>query len=505
MRTLLATIVIGCLATAAAAEEFQVGARVSTEYDSNLFNSEENEVDDTAVRVTPIIGLRRTQGRFVYDLRYQPRFETWLDGSTDDDWDQNVFGRASWQMSPRTTLRATERFLITKSQNRAGFITDPGQPDASPTTGVEVARQELTRNLLGLGADHVFTPRLTGNLDFGYDIFRTDRDDRFDSDTLRGSAQASYMLSARNRVGGGLRITWTDVKDTDTQNGSKTFYYTLFASWVYQFDPTMTLDARVGPTLVDSSRSGDAPPSATVSSFPFRAAEGGGLRLIDSNTCPTTDGQPFLNEDCGLFGTQLTGPSAASIQSMQTMVFQADDRSGSDLKPTIFANIRFTKSWEHVRLSLGYRRTDSTATGAGQATVLDFVNGSVSWTPTQAWALSAAASFANRQSATDQGANVLGLGPPEGLTLPGTMGPVMATGSPSVNLRQAESDDLTSVQTWRTTLLVTRYIGKARRSRVFARFSYLHQDGDSFGEERKFDDYRLGAGFQYLFDWTRLW
>ena len=48
------------------------------------------EIDDVAVRVTPIIGLRRTQGRFVYDLRYRPRFETYMDGTLDDDFSRSA-------------------------------------------------------------------------------------------------------------------------------------------------------------------------------------------------------------------------------------------------------------------------------------------------------------------------------------------------------------------------------------------------------------------------------
>jgi hypothetical protein len=505
MRKFFAIIVIACLATTAGAEEFQVGVRSGLEYDSNLFNAEENEVDDTAVRVTPILGLRRTQGRLVYDLRYQPRFETWLDGSTDDNWDQNVFGRVSWQMSPRTTLRATERFLITQSQNRAGFITDPADPGATPITDTEVARQEITRNLLSVGAEHVFTPRITGNVDLAYDIFRTDNEDRFDSDRVRGSARASYALSARNRVGAGLSITWNDVKGTDTQNGSQTLFYNLFATWVYQFDPSMTLDVQAGPTFIDAQQSGDAPLSATVPSFPFRGTTGGGLRLVDSNTCPTTDGQPFLDEQCGLFGTELTGPSAAAIQGAQTMVFQADDRSGSDVEMTIFATIRFTNAWEHFRLSLGYRRTDSAASGVGQSTVLDFLDANLSWLPTPMWEIQVRGAFANRSSATNQSANTVGLGPPTGLILPGTMGPVLATGSPSVNLLQPESSDLTSIQTWRASLIVTRYLGRAKRARAFASVRYLTQDGDSFGTQRQFDDVRVAVGFQYLFDWMKLW
>jgi hypothetical protein len=490
------------LAPAAGAEEVRLGIFGSVEYDDNLFNSEDNPIDDISIRTGPILGLRRSQGNFVYDLRYEPRFEHFVDGTADDAWDHSAFGRATWQITQRTSIEATNRFLITRSLNRAGFIADPAAPDLGPTTEIEVGRQRITRNLSTVGLEHIFTPRLTGRANFSYDIFRTNREDRFDSDVMSGSVSGEYVLRAQDRVGAGGGITYQNFMETDTQPGRETFFYRLFATWFHSFDPSFTLSVQGGPTFVDSSQTSDTPTTATVQAFPFETTEGGGLRFIDSSTCPTTDdGQPFLADRCGLFGTEVTGMAAANARNAFRMVSQADGDTDAGLRTTIFANIELQKRWEHFRALARFRRSDSTSSGVGQSTVLNTLDGRVFWEPTERWQFMVGGSWNMRESATDETANGIGLGPPVPVLL-SLAPPVTALASPSVNLRVVESDSFVDVTTWTARFTARRYFGK--QSMLFIRYLYVNQSFDGATTQREFENHRILLGVRLILDWIRL-
>ncbi len=499
----LALVLFGSLPVDA--EEVRLGVVGSIEYDSNLFNAPESEleIDDTAIRVGPLLALRRSQGSFTYQIRYAPRWEYFIDQSADDVWDHNAFLNAQWQISPRTTLRASNRFLITRSLNRSSFISDPTQPDVGPTPDIEVARQRITRNLAAFSAEHQFTERLEGILDLRHDLFITDRDDRFDSQTAGVTARSLYVLRPTDRIGGGAGFTWQRFEDTTLQPGSETLFYRLFASWVHQFDPTFTFTVNAGPTFIDQSTRGGAPTSAIVPAYPSRATTAGGVRTIDSASCPTNDDDvPYVADTCGLLGAELSGADAAFVRGTSTQVFQGSDAGDPDIRTTIFATADLTKMWRQWRASLRYQRSDSTASGVGQATILDFVSAFLIWTPDDRWESRFDLGWTNRQSATNQTGNSVGLGPPEAIAFP-PPSTTLAAGSPAVSLVRVQSDDIIDVQTWTTGLRVARRFG--RWSQGWVQFRYLRQDFDGETSQRDFDDYRVAFGVRWLMDWKRPW
>lgn len=502
MRTLFAIVaLIAFVVPVAGAEELRLGVQGSIEHDSNLFNSPTTPIQDWVVRTGPLLGLRENQGNFVYELRYEPRFETFIDGTAPDAWDHNAFGRATWQMTGRTSLEATNRFLITRSLNRAGFITDPAAPDAGPTGDIEVARQRIKRNLAAAKLIHMFTPRLTGTASLSYDLFRTDRKDRFDSDVYGGSLDTTYVLTPGDQVGAGFGVTYQNFNETETQPGRETTLYRLYATWFHSFDPTFTLSVQGGPTFISSDQTSTAPSSAVVPAFPFESTERGGVRLIDSTTCPTTDdGQPFVADRCGLFSTELTGASASAVRRARRLVMQADATPDAGVRTTIFANIELQKRWDHFRAIARFQRTDATSSGLGQSTVLNALSGRLIWEPTNRWSIAAAGTWSLRESATGQTANGIGLGPPQPLFFAGTG--VTAQGSPSVNLRIVDSDNLINVTTYTASLTASRFIGK--QSRVFVRYLYVNQSFDGTTATREFDNHRIMVGFRLILDWIRL-
>jgi hypothetical protein len=309
MRALIAAVALGgALApSVTVAEELDLGFFGSAEYDNNAFNSTDGATDDVVVRAGPIIGLRRPQGAWTYDLRYEPRFETFVDESGLDEWDHAAFGRVRWQFAPTTAVTVLERFNLTHSLNRSTFIGDPVLPDATPEPEIEVARQELIQNWASIELSHSFTERLYGTLTGNQGLFRTDREDRFDSDTYAGTGELLYTLTSRNRLGGGASVSFQDFDDIETadgrvQQGQDTTFFRVFGSWLYLFDPTFEITLRAGPTWIDADRSANVPEQAIVQTYPFRTTDGGTIEPIDASTCPTDDGVPYLAERCGTLG-----------------------------------------------------------------------------------------------------------------------------------------------------------------------------------------------------------
>ncbi len=487
-------------------EEVELTFTGIAEWDNNVFNTSEDapgRARDFLFRVGPKIRLRRTQGDLSYDVQYETLWESFANQTAPSVFDHYAFGRAAWQVGPRTTLFATDRFALTRSLNRGGFLVDPAAPDAVATTEIEVARQRIKRNIATLGVTHAFTPRLEGSGSLDYLIFQRSAANSFDNTTLSGTGQLLYALSENDRVGGGMGVTWQTFDGTATQNGSNTFFYRWFATWIHVFDPTMTLSVSGGPTLIDSDTRGSRPTTGLAQQFPFRNTETGGVRFIDSNTCPTNDSDtPVEAETCDVFPTEFQGQAAQIVRSAPLrQIDLVDDGDDFGSTVTFFGSIEFVKNWETWRTILGYRRTDSSASGLGQSTVLDAITGQLIWEPDRNWDLRFVTQFTSRTSATNQTANAIGLGDPVTnftlLAAGGVPVTVFGTASPSTSLVLASSDQFTDVRDVRVFLNVQRKIG--RDFEFFGRLTYIYQDGDIGGRSRTFDKFGAFFGFRYRF------
>lgn len=499
-RSLAAVVALLLGAPGAGAEELVLGIAASAEYDSNIFNASDDEEDDVILRAGPLLELRRRRGDLTYQVNYEPRFENFVDQDGLNAWDHNAFGWINWRIGPRTNLRVSDRFILTRSLNRSFFAFDPDPLDPTdlPITDVEVTRQRTKTNTASLALSHSFTPRVSSTLDVGYTIFESDQENSFDGETLRGTLSGLYTLDSRNQVGGGFGVTRQSFDDTSTQAGGSSIFYRSFATWVHSFSPTFTLTVQAGPTYIDGDASGGAVRLALVDPFPFRNTSGGNLRLIDASTCPTVDdGSPYLSDDCGLLPTEITGADADAVRNAPEVLVRLVD-TGEDIGEddiTLFANIRLIKRWERWRLIGRYTRSDSQSSGVSQSSIVDALSVQVTWDPSPLWSAEWGASFTNRESATEQTISVVGLAsgfvflPPSATVVPGAA---------SANLRLLEVDDALEVKTYSTTLRVTRRL--ARRLEVFGRFNYLKQDLDTQTTSREFDVFRVLLGLRWRFE-----
>lgn len=505
MRSLIAAFALaGALAPSpAVSEELDLGLFGSAEYDDNVFNSSDDETDDVVLRAGPILGLRRPQGAVTYDLRYEPRFETFVDQSGLDEWDHSAFGRLRWQFAPTTAVSVVERFNLTHSLNRSTFIGDPAVPDAEPIPEIEVARQELIQNSLSLELSHQFNERVYGILTTTYGLFRSDREDRYDSDSYSAVGEMLYTLTARNRLGGGAAITIQDIGDIETegggaQEGQDTTYYRLFGSWLYLFDPTFEITLRAGPAYIDSDRAEPGPTAAVVPSFPTRTGDDGQLRFIDSSTCPRDSGVPYNSDRCETFPQVIPQEFRNAARAPRSLVFLDDDLDDSNFDLTIFAELELVKRWETWRTRFKYSRSDSASSGAGQSTVLDVVIAQVTWDPTPIWSVSLTGSWSLRQQVDPQTTTAVGLGPPVpiAVVIPGDF--FITQASPATSLRFAEQEGLGDVMTYQASLRVKRRFG--RRTEVFGQLTYLRQEFDQDTTREDFDNFRVLLGARWMFD-----
>jgi hypothetical protein len=508
MRKLFVAILVLCFAPTAFGQlleikpdEVELTLSGTAEYDDNIFNTpidQDGQARDWVFRVGPKIRLWRGRGDLTYDLQYETRWESFADQTAPSAFDHYVLARAGLQLGPRTTVGFTDRFISTRSLNRSSFLVDPTAPDAVPVTDVEVARRRIKRNVMALNAQHSLTPRLTGTGLVTFSVFQNDRSEFFDSGTLSGTGNLIYALSEKDRVGGGMGVTWQSFNGTDTQNGSDTFFYRWFASWIHVFDPSMTLSVSGGPVVIDSQTRGDRPTQAAVPAFPFRNTETSGIRFLDSTTCPTNDsGTPVAGENCGLFPTEITGTTASAFRGASRIVELVDDGQEFGSNITFFGSIEFVKNWKDWRTSFSYVRTDAGSSGVGQSTVLDALTAQLVWNPDRNWTVRLLAQATMRQAATDQVANGVGLGPPVNLLLPAVGGFFVTPASPSTSLVLVESDAFTDITTYQTSMEVRRNIG--RSFQVFGRVTYFYQDADLGTTSRTIDNFRTLFGFRYQF------
>ena len=497
MRTFILVAFIGAwIAGVAAAEEINVGLFGNMEYDSNIFNRQEDIVDDGVFRTGVDAGLRRRRGDLTYELRYSPRYQQYIDNSEISDWDHNALAVLGWRAGPRTTLSFRDHFFLTESLDRAFLFDEGPEADTGPRADIEVDRQQIIQNSTNLSVNHSLTPRLEGIGRFDYSIFRTDQDNRFPSDSLGGVGQLLYAVNARTRVGGGAGVTLQSFGDTTTQNGSDTLFYRAFGSLLHTFNPSTTLRVNAGPTWIDADQSGSTPQSAVVLRYPFRDTESGGLRFIDASTCPDDDGVPVLAEACDVFPTQISGREAQAVRGTGTTVFLTDEPAEFGSRMTLFAEVEFIKRWERWRTVLRYTRSDSTSSGVGQSTVLDLLTAQLHWTPDRLWRVLFVAQFSNRQSATEQVGNSLGLASTS-VFLP--ISQVTVPAAEAVSLRLVSSDNFINVQQLRVEVRVERVVFE--HGTLFARALYLQQDsGGSSQQVRAFDDFRMLFGFTWKFD-----
>jgi hypothetical protein len=346
---MLLIVVTASLPVAAGAVDVDFGAMVEGGYDSNIYRTRENQVDDGLFRFTPTIRFEVPGRKFSGDLYYAPTYELFTTHSDANGMAHVVLNGLNWAPDEKTHVRLSNRFQALNVLN----FNDPSAIDGgtTPIPDNDIRRERVYLFGSGLTIEHAISPRWNSATSANFNLFESK--DRFRSDTKTISAFQSfqYGVTASDRVGGGGGF---NVQLFDAVPGrlpaSNSYVYQLFASYSRNFGERTILSIQAGPALIH-----------TIQDSGFAASE------------PDSD-----------------------------VIFVGSNEGSNDMSWTIFGEVGLTHYWLPTLTSaISYNRRQSPANGQGASTVADSVLFQTNWQPSERWDLSLRATYVHRESLTN--------------------------------------------------------------------------------------------------------
>jgi hypothetical protein len=477
----------------------------ASEYDSNVFRSEEDEKGDVVFRVTPHIVMVEDREKFNYSVGYQLPYEVAVKYNDQDEVnDFNHFFDAGfrYRVTPQTEVYADDSFYYAHGLFRQQeSTTDPVLGDLGDNRG------RVLNNDVSLGVTHNFTPRLSGSLRVRQGIYDTTQDFRSNALTFGGVASGAYQLTEQHQVGGGFNYARQMFDDTFNRPGSNSDYYNLFGSWEWLFDETTTFSIQAGPALIYSDQDG---PPATINQqqIPYSDNNDGTITAFAFQNCPVVDGNTLLFNPGGETCSQILVDDAGAIATITGLpnidyTYPAGFEPGgvTDTRLTYFANASLTKRWTpNLASSLGYVREENVASGIDGAAVMDAVTATTTWRISERWDASVRADWTLRQSATE-GARVYVSVAPQ--IVAGVPVPV-AAGVPD-GLVTIDSADSLDSQRWGVAGRLAYRLTKNTVTALQYAYNRQSSEGDTVGEASDFDDHLVTFTVQYNFEPIGLW
>lgn len=485
----------------AAAETLELGLRVTTEYNDNVFgdadDSNFDQVDDAIFNFGPEVRVRDREGDFQWDLSYRPSYLLYVDTDGINAWQHEVNATGSWQVGERTVLSLTERFSRLVSRGRFNEAVDSGDGDIG--TEVDFGRNDLTRNTLSLQVEHRLSAAqtLVGNFSHALSDFEVARDNSGFS--LGGSY--NFIVSPRSRLGIGPRFSVQETEGVGDADDASTTFYGVTGSWNYVFEPGFSISLAAGPTWIDSDQSGiDDTAIPDFFSVPTIIFPGPVFNLVDAATCPTLeDGTPFVGAGCGPLAPPLTPTQVDELgmdPSLTVSLPVVGAPNASDTRMTFFANASLRKEWRDWSGLVTYRRTDAPSSGIGAASITDTVTAQLNWRPSVRWRMNLGLTWSRRTQATESLRFVDAITPTT-LVLDGAPFP----GAVQVTARQATTIDSDA----RVDQYVARFgLNYRLRERLTllanAFYSNQKQSGDEFFIARDLSRFSASIGFRWDLD-----
>ncbi len=490
----------------------RLGLSGAAEYDNNVFRTDVQKKDDFVFYITPKVWLIEDEGKFHWDLGYRAPYEKAIQTERVDGFRHFLNADASYFWRERTRIFFTDGFSYSDSVNRFTTIDDTGGP---PTVGT--FREPVIRNSATLGVQHSFTPRLAGNLAFTHRLFETDLPSRSDNMVYVGNTNLQYMLDSRHRLGGGAALTFQDLEAAN--NGrtppTQTLFFNMYVSWTWALTETTNFSITGGPTYVDTQYD---PPPVVISGqplVPFFEDPGTGRVYVNNlsdcvdqivppgGLCPTDNpwyldpGDPDNADDID---------SIRAVSSSATLSSIDDPSSGSSTW-TFFGEVSLSKRWTpELASSLIYRRTESTASGTGSAT-LDLVSFVTTWQISELWKLQVLGDFTHRESVTPRQEYLLTVddGTTNGTivwqsSFPAGFAPAYAAAFTARTVERALDTDR-----WSVGLRMERRLTKHIRASLRYRYNEQSSEWRTAGSASDFSNHLVTLGVQYDFDRWHLW
>jgi len=478
--------------------DLKFGLSGAVEYDDNIYRTETNKQDDVVFRITPKIGFLEDEGKLQWDLRYQAPWEKAVETNKVDGFYHYANAAASYHLDDST------QFFFNDSFSRADAVSRFTTFDsAGDTATLNTFREPVNRNSATLGVQHSFTPRLAGNLAFSNRLFQSDIPNRSNAMVYGANTNLVYSLSPHHRLGGGAAGTYQDFdKSNDGRIPSaQTFFLNVYGTWTWAIDETMTFQLTGGPTFVDTNQ--DAPaPQAERLVVPYQK-NGPLVSGLELTSCGMVNGVRVY-EKCTRLREAADAAESAAIEGLgsHSIGYLSGGRppSTSDSSWTFFGEAALNKRWSPRLLStLTYRRTDSTASGTGSAT-LDLVSLLTTWKISELWDVGFLADFTRRESTGPSTETYTVVD--NATSDPGTISDEFAE---TIGLTARIVDRSLDTKRWGVSARMSRRITK----HIYAslRYSYNQQTSkaDTVGSTSDFSNHLVTFGVQYDFDRWHLW
>lgn len=377
--------------------DMQLGLAGAVEYDDNIYRTSVDKKDDVVFRITPKVEFIEDDGKLQWYLRYQAPWEKAIETERVDGFRHYLTANAGYHLNAHTRFFFNDTFQYSDAIDRVSALSEEG----TPTVGT--FREPVYRNTAMLGMQHAFTPRLTGNLAFGNRLFRSDLPRRSDAMVYTGNTNLVYALSPQHKLGGGAAVSYQDFDETNGGGvpASQTLFLNMYATWTWTLNETMSFDLTGGPTFVDTNQ--DAPVPVVQRPVVPYFEDGGVLYAFDFIGCGQVNTYSVF-ELCRTYVPIINDPALeAAIRAAgdQPVTYQAGEpvpSSRSDSTWTFFGEAQLNKRWSPTLVSsIVYRRTESTASGTGSAT-LDLVSLLTTWRISELWDVGLRADFTRRKS-----------------------------------------------------------------------------------------------------------
>ena len=344
----LIALLLMLLALPAGAERFDLAIQTETKYDTNVEKTQSNSDNGFSFRLSPYAKLSSAEGRFSYELAYQPTVEVFANDRDNNALSHFANGKVGYIFHRK--LRGSIRNLYRRVQALNQGLASDGSGDVEAASDIQ--RQTITINSTIFQLEQNFNPRWSGMFTSTYGIFEAEEDDVVDSQSISFNQNVNYQYNARNGfgAGGGLTFQFFDEIsrrinlgmplgggpeqfDDRVQPGSETQVYRVYASWRRSFGEGTTFYISGGPAFIKSQQDNDGVSSSNV---------------------------------------------------------------------TFFGEVSARHQWSpNVRSMLRYTRDENNSGGLGGSSIADRVRGTTTWNPTERWTFTAFGEWFRRDAVSE--------------------------------------------------------------------------------------------------------
>ena len=222
---------------------------ISGEYNDNVFQDNNNRVDDFIIAFTPGISVAVESPTYRLLGSYSFTSEIYADQTQLND----AFARhdlridGEYRATPRLTLSLSEAFTVSN------------YPNSVTVEAVSTGRTRSTSNVLSPGVAYQVTPRTALRSRFTWTLLRYDTAASLNSDTYAAEWFADYAFTPRLTGSAGYQFAYFDVSDFA---GSSS--HTPRVGLTYRFTPTLTASLSAGPSIVATDDDSTVTPAITA-------------------------------------------------------------------------------------------------------------------------------------------------------------------------------------------------------------------------------------------------